>query len=93
MRTRETITISLPPAMLKDIERVRKAERRTRSELLREALRAYFLRRASEVTPTRAEIRALERGREAMKRGDYLTYEQLIHALDAPRRQARRKKA
>ncbi len=93
MRTRETITISLPPAMLKDIERVRKAERRTRSELLREALRAYFLRRVPEVTPTRAELRALEQGREAMSRGDYLTYEQLIHALDAPHRQARRKKA
>lgn len=79
--------------MLKDIERVRKAERRTRSELLREALRAYFLRYTPEVSPTSQEIRALERGRRTMRRGDYLTYEQLIHALDTPRRQTRRKKA
>lgn len=78
--------------MLKDIERVRKEEHRTRSELLREALRTYFISRFPEVIPTRAELRALERGREAMKRGDYVTYDQLIDVLDAPHRQTRRKK-
>jgi len=41
-RTTSTLTISLPPAMLAELERVRKAEHRTRSELLREALRTYF---------------------------------------------------
>jgi predicted transcriptional regulator len=92
MRTRETITISLPPAMLKDVKRVCKEEHRTQSELLREALRTYFLRRLPEVTPTRAELNALKRGREAMRRGDYLTYNQFIHAMDTPRRQTRRKK-
>ena len=40
MRTRATVTISLPPEMIKDMERVQKAEHRTRSELVREALRA-----------------------------------------------------
>ncbi len=79
--------------MLREVERIRKAEHRSRSELLREALRAYFLRRFPEVTATKAELRALEQGRKAMGRGEYMTYEELIHALDAPRRQTRRKKA
>ena len=42
MRTTSTMTISLPPAMVEEFEKVRKAENRTKSELVREALRQYF---------------------------------------------------
>ena len=42
MRTTDTLTISLPPAMAKQMEKVQKEENRTRSELLREAWRQYF---------------------------------------------------
>ncbi len=42
MRTSATTTISLPPGMLREIERARKIEHRTRSELIREAIRAYL---------------------------------------------------
>lgn len=41
-RKTATFSISLPPEMLIEIERVRKEEHRTRSELIREALRRYF---------------------------------------------------
>lgn len=41
MGTRKLITISLPPPLLKKAERVAEQENRTRSELLREALRFY----------------------------------------------------
>ncbi|MBI4469187.1 MAG: ribbon-helix-helix protein, CopG family [Acidobacteria bacterium] len=82
MRTRETITISLPPAMLREVERIRKAEHRSRSELLREALRAYFLRRFPEVAPTKAELRALEQGRAAMRKGEYITLDELEDYLE-----------
>ncbi len=41
-RTTETFTISLPPEMAADLERVMHEEHRTRSELIREALRRYF---------------------------------------------------
>ncbi len=58
---------------------------------IREAMRTHFLRRFPEVPATRAELRALERGREAMRRGDYVTYEQLIGALDAPDRKSLRR--
>jgi metal-responsive CopG/Arc/MetJ family transcriptional regulator len=39
MRTRQTLTISLPPGMLKEAERLAHEENRTMSELMREALR------------------------------------------------------
>ena len=48
MRTRQAMSVSLPPEMMAKVERVRKAEHRTRSELVREALRTYFDRRIPE---------------------------------------------
>ncbi len=42
MRTSETITISLPPELMKEIDRLAVSEHRTRSELLREAFRQYL---------------------------------------------------
>jgi metal-responsive CopG/Arc/MetJ family transcriptional regulator len=40
-RTRKLVTISLPPPLLKKAEQVAREENRTKSELLREALRFY----------------------------------------------------
>ena len=40
-RTTVTFSISLPPEMATELEAIRKKEHRTRSELLREALRRY----------------------------------------------------
>jgi Ribbon-helix-helix protein, copG family len=48
-RTTETFTISLPPEMAAELERVRKGEHRTRSELIREALCLYFRHIETEV--------------------------------------------
>lgn len=41
-RTTKTITFSLPPEMAAQVEKAMQAEGRTRSELLREALRRYL---------------------------------------------------
>ncbi len=41
MATRRLITISVPPPLLKKAEQVAREENRTKSELLREALRFY----------------------------------------------------
>lgn len=41
MRTSKTISISLPPAQLREALRLAKEENRTMSELVREALRRY----------------------------------------------------
>ena len=54
--------------------------------VLVEAFRRYFELRYGEVKPTAAELRALERGRVAMKHGDYLTLDKLNNAVQPPRR-------
>jgi CopG family transcriptional regulator/antitoxin EndoAI len=36
------MTLSLPPEMVKEVERLTKEEKRTKSELFREALRKYI---------------------------------------------------
>jgi predicted transcriptional regulator len=96
MRSTYTLTISLPPAMVAEVEKVRRAEHRTRSELIREALRAYFDERYPMATPTRAERVNVRKGRAEIRRGDFVTYEQLLDVLDAtgraPRRKVSRKK-
>ncbi len=42
MRTTKTWTISLPPKLVREAERTAKEENRTKSELVREALRMYL---------------------------------------------------
>ena len=91
MRTTDTLTISLPPAMAQQMEQVRKAENRTRSELLREAWRQYFENRYPVRQPTRAEAVAIKRGRAAFKNGQYISLNQLDDELDSAGHPARKK--
>ena len=88
MRTTDTLTISLPSAMAKQMERVQKEENRTRSELLREAWRQYFESRYGTYTPTKTELAAIREGRAAIKRGEFVTLEQAFHELDNTHRKA-----
>ena len=82
MRTTETMTVSLPPALVRQFEEVRKKESRTRSELVREALRAYFESRYPAVEPTKAELIALRRGRAAFRRGDAVPLKAFLHDVE-----------
>jgi len=45
MRTAKVISLSLPPEMEKEVQKIAKAEHRTVSELLREAFRQYLTNR------------------------------------------------
>jgi CopG family transcriptional regulator/antitoxin EndoAI len=45
MATPRTFTISLPPKLARQVDRIAKQEGRTRSELFREAVRQYIARR------------------------------------------------
>ncbi len=92
MRETTTVTISLPPAMAKQVEQAMKAEHRTRSELIREALRVYLSARVIPVeSPTAAEARAYRSGMAAYKRGDYVTLGEYIDGMDRRPRRARKK--
>ena len=94
MRTRETLTIFLPPEMMEQIETVRKAEHRTRSELVREALRTYFAvgRVLPLYTPTPGERRAIARGRREFERGEFVTLAELLHDVERRSRKVRAKR-
>lgn len=77
-RTSATVTVSLPPDMVAELDRVQKIEHRTRSELVREALR-HYIRMASdravkeriaalpEVEPDADEVAAIQAGRREFR--------------------------
>jgi len=87
------MTISLPPAMAKQMERVQKEEHRTRSELLREAWRHYFESRYPTYKPAKAELAVIRKGRAEFHRGEYVTLKQLHNELEIARHQVRKKRA
>jgi hypothetical protein len=78
--------------MAKEIERAMKAERRTRSVLVREALRIYLSARSLPAElPTPAEARAYRRGMAAYQRGDSMTLREYVDGMDRPPVRARKK--
>jgi Arc/MetJ-type ribon-helix-helix transcriptional regulator len=102
-RTTATFSISLPPNMAAELERVRKQEHRTRSELVREALRRYMheaqtrvlqnrIAALPEETPDADERAAIAEGGRELKRGAHISLSRLQHELHRPRQQSRTKK-
>jgi Arc/MetJ-type ribon-helix-helix transcriptional regulator len=92
MRETTTFTVSLPPAMAREIERAMRAEHRTRSELVREALRIYLSARLIPAElPTPAEARAYRRGMAAYRRGDSMTLQEYLDGMDGRPRRTRKK--
>ena len=100
-RTTATFSVSVPPEMAGEIERVRKSEHRTRSELVREALLHYI--RAASVRAVRErmaalpeddaapdEIAVIEEGRRQFQ---LARAKAPSHDVDRPRRLARAKKS
>lgn len=91
MRTTQTMTISLPPAMVEEFEVIRKSRNFTRSELIRQALREYFYSQFPVYKPTKAEKKAIEAGRREIAKGNFITWEQLRYELDSKNRSKGRK--
>lgn len=87
MRTTKTISISLPPEMLKQAERVAKKEGRTKSELVREALRRYIQARQWEELNSYGRARARELG---IREEDI---DRLIHEYRTERRGRKKRQA
>jgi CopG family transcriptional regulator/antitoxin EndoAI len=76
-RITKTVTLSLPPEMDKKISALMKKEGRTRSELLREALRRYMEQQEWKETLRYGRMRAKERG---------ITEDQVEDIVDAYRK-------
>jgi metal-responsive CopG/Arc/MetJ family transcriptional regulator len=104
-RTSATFSVSLPPAMARELERVRKHEHRTRSELVREALRHYMVRSDDaremrqriavlpEEEATAEEIEAIEEARRAFRDGNFVTLDHVRHGMGHRLQQSRGKKS
>ena len=74
-RTR-TWTISLPPGIVREAERTAKEENRTKSELVREALRMYLEERRWRKLQQKTALRAQALGIRTEEQVD-----QLVHAV------------
>jgi len=83
MRTTKPITVSLPTDLLRETQRVARDEARTRSELIRDALRQYL--------PTRRWQRLRQWGADTAERLGLKTEADLQRLLDEAR--SRRRKA
>lgn len=103
-RMTATFSISLPPKMAAELERVRRNEHRTRSELVREALRHYMravgirgmkarIATLPEAEPSIDELEAIEEGRAEFRIGKHVAFRELRHELHGTRKQPRAKKS
>jgi CopG family transcriptional regulator/antitoxin EndoAI len=61
-RKSSILSISLPPELTSDLDAVASQERRSRSELVREAVRQYILLSRWKVLRGKASLKAVERG-------------------------------
>jgi predicted transcriptional regulator len=77
MRTTQTMTISLPPQIMEYLESYRQKHDFTRSELVRHALRELFYKQTPVYKPTKSELRAIQEGREEIKKGNFVTWEEM----------------
>ena len=76
-RTTKTISLSLPPEMAEKIKELMKKEGRTRSELIREALRRYAEEQEWKEIYRYGEMKAKEKG---------ITEDQVEDIIDARRK-------
>jgi len=100
MRTTKVYSITMPPDLAKQAERLAKKENRTMSELMREALRRYQRPQVSfdaseyiisKIAPTPPALQAIRE--DAKRKGtDKLTMAQINREVAAVRRQHDRKK-
>ncbi len=87
MRTTRTVSISINPAQLRQVERLAREENRTMSELVREALRQYHEQKSREDAGSAllSALRALQQ--DARRTGtSKLTRRQIRAEITAARR-------
>jgi metal-responsive CopG/Arc/MetJ family transcriptional regulator len=87
---RKMISVSIPEEMLPEIDNAARRERRSRSELIREALHRYLQPGPGRLIALRNaeadEMEAVKRGRAQFERGDFVRLEDLQRDLGLPTR-------
>jgi Arc/MetJ-type ribon-helix-helix transcriptional regulator len=88
--TTKMISVSLPEEMLPEIDSVARKEHRSRSELIREAVRQYLAAESGRMIPLDDaqpdEANAIAQGRREFERGDFVRLEDLQRELGLPAR-------
>src|SRR5713226_8624239 len=80
-------TIVLPPAVGRRVHRAARREKRAPSDVAVDALRLYFSRqRLLTEVPTQAELRAIRRGEEDFRRGEYSTLDEYCRSVGSAHR-------
>ncbi len=90
MRTTKTLSVSLPPSQLKDMERTARKENRTMSELVRELYRRYVADEARREFGRTLEILRTEAAKTPASK---LTARQIDGEIAAARRARKQKPA
>jgi Arc/MetJ-type ribon-helix-helix transcriptional regulator len=79
------ISISIPEEMLPEIDSAAHKEHRSRSELIREALRRYLSQGPQRILPVEEaapdEVEAIERGRAEFAHGEFVRLDDLQREL------------
>jgi len=79
---KENLSISLPSKVRSQIDRAAKRGKRSRSEVVRDALQLYFkLHGIAGEAPTAAERKAIAEGERAYARGAFISLEEWQHAV------------
>jgi predicted transcriptional regulator len=85
-------SIRLSAAIIRRVKRAAKRANRNPSQLATEALEWYFqVCSLPDEVPTQAELRAIRHGREAYKKGDYITLDEYRRKEELARRPNRRR--
>lgn len=83
--TSKMISVSMPEDLLPEIDEVARRDRRSRSAVIREAVRRYLSARSGRSVPLDDaqpdEIEAIERGRDEFARGEFVRLEELQREL------------
>lgn len=88
----KNVSITLPEPMVDLVDRAAEKEHRTRSELVRQALRLY-LQGIPVEEPIAEEVAAMKRGKAEIRKGAVVTLDQLRHELAPRRRQISKQRA
>jgi metal-responsive CopG/Arc/MetJ family transcriptional regulator len=89
MRTSKVVSITLPPAMAADAEQLARQEKRTMSELMREAFRRYKRQREWDEANAYGRARSKQMG---ITEADVVRLIQEFRAEEAPRNQTGRRR-
>jgi Arc/MetJ-type ribon-helix-helix transcriptional regulator len=79
---KENLSISLPSKVRSQVDRAAKRGKRSRSEVVRDALQLYFkLHGIAGEEPTADERKAIAEGEHAYERGEFVSFEEWQHAV------------